>query len=52
MRLELAIKSLPRDEKVAIAASTQKLASIARAVATKARKAEAKATRPLSGRVR
>ena len=52
LRLELAIKSLPRDEKVAIAASTQKLASIARAVATKARKAKAKATRPLSGRVR
>jgi putative endonuclease len=52
LRLELVIKGLPRDKKVAIATSVRKLTSIARAVATKARKAKAKKARPPSVRKR
>jgi putative endonuclease len=50
LRLELALKRLPRGEKIAIAASRGRLVSLARAVAAKARKA--KEARPLSLRER
>lgn len=42
LRLELALKRLPRDEKLAIAASRRKLAAFARSVALRADKAKAK----------
>ena len=44
LRLELALKRLRRDEKLAVATSKRKLASFARSVALRADRAEAKSS--------
>ncbi|HEY3818245.1 MAG TPA: GIY-YIG nuclease family protein [Polyangiaceae bacterium] len=49
LRLELALKALPRDEKLALAASRHKLSRFARGLAPSARSLVSSGTRPAQG---